>query len=78
MKRGHPELSPSTSLGPPPSGIKYYPEVLAAGDAQFFRKVFDHYSGRTNQTLEERGASPIIHLKKLNIWINSPLCPTGG
>ncbi|KAI8532525.1 hypothetical protein RHMOL_Rhmol11G0220300 [Rhododendron molle] len=34
----------------------------------FARKVADHYSARTNQTLEEREGSPIIHLKKLNNW----------
>ncbi|XP_043690407.1 mRNA cap guanine-N7 methyltransferase 1-like isoform X3 [Telopea speciosissima] len=37
------------------------------------RKVAEHYSARTNQTLEEREASPIIHLKKLNNWIKSVL-----
>ncbi|KAK8965708.1 mRNA cap guanine-N7 methyltransferase 1 [Platanthera guangdongensis] len=37
------------------------------------RKVADHYSARSNQTLEEREASPIIHLKKLNNWIKSVL-----
>ncbi|GAB2258786.1 hypothetical protein Droror1_Dr00014946 [Drosera rotundifolia] len=35
--------------------------------------VADHYSARSNQTLEEREASPIIHLKKLNNWIKSVL-----
>lgn len=35
----------------------------------FARKVADHYSARTNQTLEEREASVIIHLKKLNNWV---------
>ncbi|KVI02252.1 mRNA (guanine-N(7))-methyltransferase domain-containing protein [Cynara cardunculus var. scolymus] len=39
----------------------------------FAKKVADHYSARTNQTLEEREASPIIHLKKLNNWIKSVL-----
>ncbi|TXG67304.1 hypothetical protein EZV62_008579 [Acer yangbiense] len=39
----------------------------------FARKVAEHYSARTNQTLEEREASPIIHLKKLNNWIKSVL-----
>ncbi|GMH05685.1 hypothetical protein Nepgr_007525 [Nepenthes gracilis] len=77
MKRGYPE-SPSTSSGPPQSKLKYNPE----GDAHFLedestkifaRKVADHYSARTNQTLEEREASPIIHLKKLNNWIKSVL-----
>lgn len=51
---------------------------MLLGDSQFLedettkifaRKVADHYSARTNQTLEEREASPIIHLKKLNNWV---------
>ncbi|KAJ8436248.1 hypothetical protein Cgig2_023423 [Carnegiea gigantea] len=76
MKRGYPG-SPSSS-GPPQSRLKHNPE----GDGQFLedettkifaRKVADHYSARTNQTLEEREASPIIHLKKLNNWIKSVL-----
>jgi hypothetical protein len=37
------------------------------------RKVADHYSSRSNQTLEEREASPIIHMKKLNNWVIYPL-----
>ncbi|KAL6228041.1 hypothetical protein ACLB2K_001995 [Fragaria x ananassa] len=37
------------------------------------RKVADHYSVRRNQTLQERAASPIIHLRKLNNWIKSVL-----
>lgn len=54
----------------------YY--IVVLGDAEFLedettkkfaRKVADHYSARTNQTLEEREASPIIHLKKLNNWV---------
>ncbi|KAL0306432.1 UNVERIFIED_CONTAM: cap guanine-N7 methyltransferase 1 [Sesamum radiatum] len=78
MKRGYQESSSSGSFGPPQSKFKYNPE----GDAQFLeddstkcvaRKVADHYSSRTNQTLEEREASPIIHLKKLNNWIKSVL-----
>ncbi|GAB2277876.1 hypothetical protein Dimus_012578 [Dionaea muscipula] len=77
MKRGYPEAS-SDSHEPPRSRLKYNPE----GDGQFLedestkiiaRKVADHYSARTNQTLEEREASPIIHLKKLNNWIKSVL-----
>ncbi|KAK6154376.1 hypothetical protein DH2020_008624 [Rehmannia glutinosa] len=78
MKRGYQESSSSGSFGPPHSKFKYNPE----GDAQFLeddntkifaKKVADHYSARTNQTLEEREASPIIHLKKLNNWIKSVL-----
>ncbi|XP_075478001.1 mRNA cap guanine-N(7) methyltransferase 1-like isoform X1 [Primulina tabacum] len=78
MKRGYDESSSSGLLGPPQSKFKYNPE----GDAEFLedestkifaRKVADHYSARTNQTLEEREASPIIHLKKLNNWIKSVL-----
>ncbi|XP_058189575.1 mRNA cap guanine-N7 methyltransferase 1-like [Rhododendron vialii] len=78
MKRGHEESSSSASLGPPQSKFRHNPD----GDSQFLedestkifaRKVADHYSARTNQTLEEREASPIIHLKKLNNWIKSVL-----
>ncbi|KAI7994686.1 mRNA cap guanine-N7 methyltransferase 1 [Camellia lanceoleosa] len=56
--------------------------LVAEGDARFLedestkvfdRKVADHYSARMNQTLEEQGASPIIHLKKLNKCIESVL-----
>ncbi|KAL2621266.1 hypothetical protein R1flu_001471 [Riccia fluitans] len=35
--------------------------------------VAEHYSSRSNQTREEREASPIIHLKKLNNWIKTVL-----
>ncbi|XP_073125758.1 mRNA cap guanine-N(7) methyltransferase 1 [Henckelia pumila] len=78
MKRGYDDSSSSGLLGPPQSKFKHNPE----GDAEFLedestkifaRKVADHYSARTNQTLEEREASPIIHLKKLNNWIKSVL-----
>ncbi|KAK1307836.1 mRNA cap guanine-N7 methyltransferase 1 [Acorus calamus] len=77
MKRGFEETA-STSFGPPQSK----PKLTPYGDTQFVedertknyaRKVADHYSARTNQTLEEREASPIIHLKKLNNWIKSVL-----
>ncbi|OIT00993.1 mRNA cap guanine-N(7) methyltransferase 1 isoform X1 [Nicotiana tabacum] len=78
MKRGYSESPSSSSHGPPQSKFKHNPE----GDTHFLedestkifaRKVADHYSARTNQTLEEREASPIIHLKKLNNWIKSVL-----
>lgn len=77
MKRGYPE-SPSSSSGPPQSRFKRSREddALHLEDETpriFARKVADHYSARTNQTLEEREASPIIHLKKLNNWIKSVL-----
>ncbi|XP_071724797.1 mRNA cap guanine-N(7) methyltransferase 1-like [Rutidosis leptorrhynchoides] len=74
MKRGYSE----SGSNPPQSRFKHNPE----GDARFLddestknfaQKVADHYSARTNQTLEEREASPIIHLKKLNNWIKSVL-----
>ncbi|KAL0320744.1 UNVERIFIED_CONTAM: cap guanine-N7 methyltransferase 1 [Sesamum radiatum] len=78
MKRGYQESSSSGSYEPPHSKFKHNPE----GDGRFLedestkifaKKVADHYSARTNQTLEEREASPIIHLKKLNNWIKSVL-----
>ncbi|CAA2938475.1 mRNA cap guanine-N7 methyltransferase 1 [Olea europaea subsp. europaea] len=78
MKRGYQQSSPSGSHGPPQSKPRYNPE----GDAHFLedestkifaKKVADHYSARTNQTLEEREASPIIHMKKLNNWVKSVL-----
>ncbi|XP_060202348.1 mRNA cap guanine-N7 methyltransferase 1-like isoform X2 [Lycium barbarum] len=78
MKRSYSESSSSSSFGPPQSKFKPNPQ----GDTNFLedestkifaRKVADHYSARTNQTLEEREASPIIHLKKLNNWIKSVL-----
>ncbi|XP_024515157.1 mRNA cap guanine-N7 methyltransferase 1 isoform X1 [Selaginella moellendorffii] len=37
------------------------------------KQVADFYSGRSNQSREERESSPIIHLKKLNNWIKSVL-----
>jgi hypothetical protein len=43
-------------------GVEGEPRKLA-------RKVAEHYSARTNQTREEREASPIIYLKKLNNWV---------
>ncbi|XP_050212911.1 mRNA cap guanine-N7 methyltransferase 1 [Mercurialis annua] len=72
MKRGY-TGSPSTSDGPPKSKVRYTPEGDAHFPEDFVQKVADHYSARTNQTLEEREASPIIHLKKLNNWIKSVL-----
>eukprot|EP00249_Psilotum_nudum_P031905 c46851_g1_i1 orf=3-296(+) len=35
--------------------------------------IADHYSARRNLSVEEREASPIIHLKKLNNWVKSVL-----
>ncbi|CAL9078307.1 unnamed protein product [Musa textilis] len=77
MKRGYDE-TPSTSFGPPKSKLRldsYGSESRAVDDKSFenARRVADHYSARSNQTLEEREASPIIHLKKLNNWIKSVL-----
>ncbi|RWR73863.1 mRNA guanine-N7-methyltransferase domain-containing protein [Cinnamomum micranthum f. kanehirae] len=77
-RRGYDEEDASASVGPPQSR----PRLNPPGDSSFLedgstenlaRKVADHYSKRTNQTLEEREASPIIHLKKLNNWIKSVL-----
>ncbi|CAI9088630.1 OLC1v1023018C1 [Oldenlandia corymbosa var. corymbosa] len=74
MKRGYYESSSSGSFGSPQSKARYSPEADAHFPANdLARKVADHYSSRTNQTLEEREASPIIHLKKLNNWIKSVL-----
>ncbi|KAK9084960.1 hypothetical protein Sjap_025371 [Stephania japonica] len=78
MKRAYDD-SASASVGPPQSR----PRLDPIGVQQFLeddestknlaRKVAEHYSLRTNQTLEERESSPIIHLKKLNNWIKSVL-----
>ncbi|XP_047341499.1 mRNA cap guanine-N7 methyltransferase 1 [Impatiens glandulifera] len=78
MKRGYPNSSPSDSSGPPQSRVKHNPEgdddiLDDENTKKFTRTVADHYSARSNQTLEEREASPIIHLKKLNNWIKSVL-----
>ncbi|KAL5976118.1 hypothetical protein ACLOJK_020448 [Asimina triloba] len=48
-------------------------ESLDESTRNLARRVAEHYSARTNQTLEEREASPIIHLKKLNNWVKSVL-----
>nr|XP_043627855.1 mRNA cap guanine-N7 methyltransferase 1 isoform X2 [Erigeron canadensis] len=74
MKRN---FQQSSSSGPARSKSRHNPD----GDAfledestkNLAKKVAEHYSARTNQTLEEREASPIIHLKKLNNWIKSVL-----
>ncbi|PWA90963.1 mRNA capping enzyme family protein [Artemisia annua] len=78
MKRSHPQSSSSGgSYGPPKSKLRYDPNGDAFREDEstknIAKKVADHYSARTNQTLEEREASPIIHLKKLNNWIKSVL-----
>eukprot|EP01018_Ginkgo_biloba_P010759 Gb_30863 [translate_table: standard] len=78
MKRGYKETS-SSSPGPPHPRARFSAhngEDNSAEDdntKQLARKVAEHYSARTNQTLEEREASPIIHMKKLNNWIKSVL-----
>uniref|UniRef100_A0A7N0TC30 mRNA cap guanine-N(7) methyltransferase n=1 Tax=Kalanchoe fedtschenkoi TaxID=63787 RepID=A0A7N0TC30_KALFE len=68
----------SQSQGQPRHKWRYNPE----GDSGFLKdekptnlitQVADYYSARTNKTLEQREASPIIHLKKLNNWIKSVL-----
>ncbi|KAH9624554.1 hypothetical protein KSS87_017764 [Heliosperma pusillum] len=74
MKRGYqgsPSGPPQSRSKPNPEGDSYFLED--ENKKNFARKVADHYSARTNQTLEEREASPIIHLKKLNNWIKSVL-----
>ncbi|KAJ6298011.1 hypothetical protein OIU76_019186 [Salix suchowensis] len=74
MKRGYPgSPSNSSASSPPKSRLKYTPKGDADFSNDFVQRVADHYSARTNQTLEEREASPIIHLKKLNNWIKSVL-----
>ncbi|KAI3988148.1 hypothetical protein MKX01_011937 [Papaver californicum] len=77
MKRGY--ESASTSIAPPqsrqridPNGVSQYREE-DENTKNLARRVADYYSARSNQTLEEREASPIIHLKKLNNWIKSVL-----
>lgn len=73
MKRGYEEQS----FGPPQSKqrLNSYGDSYSIEDdsTRNARRVADHYSARSNQTLEEREASPIIHLKKLNNWIKSVL-----
>ncbi|KAF5196317.1 mRNA cap guanine-N7 methyltransferase, partial [Thalictrum thalictroides] len=71
--RGPSSSSSSSSTLPPKSKQRLDPvgvQQFLEGDStrNLARKVADHYSARTNQTLEEREASPIIHLKKLNNW----------
>ncbi|KAI5083430.1 hypothetical protein GOP47_0003173 [Adiantum capillus-veneris] len=44
------------------------------GDIECYQHVIaQHYRQRCNRTLEEREASPIIHLKKLHNWIKEVL-----
>ncbi|KAJ0974847.1 hypothetical protein J5N97_016812 [Dioscorea zingiberensis] len=68
MKRGHEEIASGSFT--PPAKVKSVSYDDSFKNAQ---RVADHYSARSNQTLEEREASPIIHLKKLNNWIKSVL-----
>ncbi|PWZ53497.1 mRNA cap guanine-N7 methyltransferase 1 [Zea mays] len=55
------------------AGGGYGPQQGYSEERSSARRVADHYSARSNQTLEERENSPIIHLKKLNNWIKSVL-----
>ncbi|KAH9322656.1 hypothetical protein KI387_017295, partial [Taxus chinensis] len=72
MKREYDDTSSSPS--PPRSKQrKTNPSTEDDNTKDLAQKVAEHYSNRTNQTLEEREASPIIHLKKLNNWIKSVL-----
>ncbi|KAL5700217.1 mRNA (guanine-N(7))-methyltransferase [Ranunculus cassubicifolius] len=71
MKRGSGDYSPfDDDDGGPPSQRR---RVIDPIIDESTRGVAEHYSARSNQTLEEREASPIIHLKKLNNWIKSVL-----
>ncbi|XP_010931870.1 mRNA cap guanine-N(7) methyltransferase 1 [Elaeis guineensis] len=76
MKRGYEETA-SSSFGPPQSKLRSnsYGESRSIEDESTKNawRVAEHYSARSNQTLEEREASPIIHLKKLNNWVKSVL-----
>ncbi|KAI5075436.1 hypothetical protein GOP47_0009512 [Adiantum capillus-veneris] len=59
-------------LLPPPAKLpRTYDELPATDDSQ--QLIAEHYSNRSNQTVQEREASPIIHLKKLNNWNKSVL-----
>ncbi|XP_078433120.1 mRNA capping enzyme family protein isoform X2 [Wolffia australiana] len=72
MKRGYVEDRSYRSSGPPHSKPRLsYDDDEGTRDVT--QRVADHYSARANRTLEEREASPIIHLKKLNNWIKSVL-----
>uniref|UniRef100_A0A1D1XMZ0 mRNA cap guanine-N(7) methyltransferase n=1 Tax=Anthurium amnicola TaxID=1678845 RepID=A0A1D1XMZ0_9ARAE len=78
MKRRYVEERSSTSAGPPQSKLRLAPDgdfqtIEDGKTTNFAQRVADHYSARANRTLEEREASPIIHLKKLNNWIKSVL-----
>uniref|UniRef100_A0A7N0TYA2 mRNA (guanine-N(7))-methyltransferase n=1 Tax=Kalanchoe fedtschenkoi TaxID=63787 RepID=A0A7N0TYA2_KALFE len=77
MKQGYADSTP-TSQGQPRRKSRYNPD----GDSGFLKdekptnliaQVADYYSARTNKTSEQREASPIIRLKKLNNWIKSVL-----
>ncbi|CAA6668766.1 unnamed protein product [Spirodela intermedia] len=73
MKRGYVEDRAYRSTGPPHSKPKLTHDADDDHTRDVTQKVAEHYSARANRTLEEREASPIIHLKKLNNWIKSVL-----
>jgi len=73
-----PRDDPSSSFASAPkrpygAGSGYGAQQGYSEERSSARRVADHYSARSNQTLEERENSPIIHLKKLNNWIKSVL-----
>ncbi|TVU42735.1 hypothetical protein EJB05_09156, partial [Eragrostis curvula] len=70
---GTPDAAPSSSSSsssfpadPAPADGGYGPQQGYSEERNSAWRVADHYSARSNQTLEERENSPIIHLKKLN------------
>lgn len=67
----HKRKQRNLSQEPPAKLRRAYDELPSTDESQ--QLIADHYSNRLNQTVEEREASPIIYLKKLNNWIKSVL-----